>query len=100
MFLSLLKKQYNLTLQVFKCNNKLTSQKPGVKKYIESLHIRIEPSLLYTQALNGGAKRLGSVVKQKIRTMQAGFKLPTALWKEISKTVVYLLNHTPKYQYY
>ena len=99
-FLSLMKNQYELKPQVLECDNELTSQKPGVKKYIESLHIRIEPSPPYTQALNGGAERSGGVVKQKIRSMRASSKLPTALWKEISKTAVYLLNRTPKYQYH
>ena len=32
--------------------------------------------------------------------MRASSKLPAALWKEISKTAVYLLNRTPKYQYH
>jgi len=99
-FLGLLKNQYELKPQVFECDNELTSQKPRVKIYIESLHIRIEPSPPYTQALNGGAERSGGVVKQKINSMRMGSKLPTALWKEISKTAVYLLNRTPRYQYY
>ena len=99
-FLSLLENQYNLKLQVVECNNELTSQKPKVKRYIESLHIRIEPSPLYTQDLNRGAKRSRGVVKQKICTIQASSKLLAALQKEILKTAVYLLNCTPKYQNY
>jgi hypothetical protein len=98
-FLGLLKNQYKLKPQVFECDNELTSQKPGVKKYIESLHIRIKPSPPYTQALNRGAERSGGVVKQKIRSMRASSKLLAALWKEILKTAVYLLNRTPRYQY-
>ena len=100
MFLSILENQYNLKLQVIECNNKLTSQKPKVKRYIKSLHIRIKPSLLYTQALNEGTKCLGGVVKQKIRSIRMHLKLLVALQKEILKTVVYLLNRTPKYQHY
>ena len=94
-----MEKQYELKLQVIECDNELTIQKPGVKRYIESLHIKIEPSTPYTQALNGGAERSGGVVKQKIRSMRASSKLPAALWREISKAAVYLLNRTPKYQY-
>ena len=97
-FLGLLENQYNLKPQVVECDNELTTQKPKVKRYIESLHIRIEPSPPYTQALNGGAERSGGVVKQKIRSMRASSKLPAALWKEISKAAVYLLNRIPKYQ--
>jgi hypothetical protein len=96
-FLGLLKNQYNLKPQVIECDNELTTQKPKVKRHIESLHIRIEPSPPYTQGLNGGAERSGGVVKQKIRSMRA--KLPAALWREISKAGIYLYNRTPKYQY-
>ena len=98
-FLGLLERQYELKPQVIECDNELTTQKPGVKRYIESLHIKVEPSPPYTQALNGGAECSGSVVKQKIRSMRASLKLPAALWREISKAAVYLLNRTPKYQY-
>ena len=98
-FLGLLERQYELKPQVIECDNELTTQKPGVKRYIESLHIKVEPSPPYTQALNGGAERSGGVVKQKIRSMRASSKLPAALWREISKAAVYLLNRTPKYQY-
>ena len=66
MFLSLLKNQYNLSLQVIEYNNKLILQKLKVKRYIESLHIRIKPLPTYTQALNRDAKCSGDVVKQKI----------------------------------
>ena len=83
-FLGLLERQYELKPQVIECDNELTTQKPGVKRYIESLHIKVEPSPPYTQALNGGAERSGGVVKQKIRSMRASSKLPAALWREIS----------------
>jgi hypothetical protein len=99
-FLGLLKNQYDLKPQVIECDNELTTQKPAVKRYVESLHIRIEPSPPYTQALNGAAERSGGVVKQKIRSMRASSKLPAALWKEISKAAIYLHNRTPKYQYH
>ena len=96
-FLGLLNNQYELKPQVIECDNELTTQKPGVKRYIESLHIKVEPSPPYTQALNGGAERSGGVVKQKIHSMRASSKLLAVLWREISKAAVYLLNRTPKY---
>ena len=60
-------------------DNELTSQKPKVKRYIKSLHIRIKPLLLYTQALNGGAKHSRGVVKEKICSIRASSKLLAAL---------------------
>ena len=68
-FLGLLERQYELKPQVIECDNELMTQKPGVKRYIESLHIKVEPSPPYTQALNGGAEHSGDVVKQKIHSM-------------------------------
>ena len=78
-FLGLLERQYELKLQVIECDNELTTQKPGVKRYIKSLHIKVEPSLPYMQALNEGVECSGSVVKQKIHSMQASSKLVAAL---------------------
>ena len=98
-FLGLLENQYKLKPQVVECDNELTSQKPRVKRYIESLHMKVKPSPPYTQGLNGGAERSGGVVKQKIRCMRMSSKLPAALWREISKAGIYLYNRTPKYQY-
>src|SRR5947207_11389464 len=74
-FLSLLERQYELKLQVIEYDNELTTQKSGVKRYIKSLHIKVEPSLPYMQALNVGAEQnvgaehSGGVVKQKIHSM-------------------------------
>ena len=68
-FLGLFKNQYDLKLQVIECDNELTTQKREVKRYIDSLHMRIEPSLPHTQALNGGAECTGGIVKQKIRAI-------------------------------
>ena len=94
-FLGLLKNQYNLKPQVIECDNELTSQKPRVKRYIESLHIRIEPSPPYTQALNGGAERLGGVVKQKIRSMRASSKLPSStLERDLKDSSISTQSHS------
>jgi hypothetical protein len=91
---------YGIKVQVIECDNELTSQKPAVRRFIESLSIKVEPSPPYTQALNGGAERSGGVVKDKARSMRASSKLPSALWKEIVRTAVYLLNRTPRWQYH
>src|SRR5947199_2889827 len=84
MFLSLLERQYELKLQVIEYDNELMTQKPGVKRYIESLHIKVKPLPPYMQALNEGAEYSGGVVKQKIHSMRASSKLLVALWREIS----------------
>jgi hypothetical protein len=96
----ILENQYGIKPQVIECDNEITTQKPAVRRFIESLSIKVEPSPPYTQELNGGAERSGGVVKDKSRSMRAGSKLPSALWKEIVRTAVYLLNRTPRWQYY
>ena len=73
---------YGIKVQVIECDNELTSQKPAVRRFIESLSIKVEPSPPYTQALNGGAERSEGVVKDKARSMRASSKLPSALWKD------------------
>ena len=60
----------------------------------------MEPSTPYTQSQNGGAERSGGVVKEKARAMTQGAHLPSDLWREVTRAAVYLLNRTPRYQYY
>ena len=60
----------------------------------------MEPSAPYTQSQNGGAERSGHMVKQKAAAMAQGAHLPSDLWTEITRSAVYLLNRTPRYQYH
>ena len=64
-------------------------------EYLEGKGVRVKPSAPYTQNQNGGAKRSGGVIKDKIRAM--GTLFPNKLWPEIYKTIVYLVNRTPRY---
>ena len=89
--------QYQIRPTVVECDNELSQ--PVFEDYFHQLFIRIEPSAPYTQAQNGGAERSGGVIKDKIRSMRAGAKLPAELWPEISKAAVYLYNRTPRYDY-
>ena len=54
---ALLDRQYGIKPAVIECDNKLTTQKPAVHRYILGLSIRVNPSPPYTQDLNGGAER-------------------------------------------
>ena len=96
----LLDRQYGIKPKVIESDNEITTVKPKVRHYLERDHqIRLEPSPPYTQDLNGAAERSGGVLKEKIRSMRAGTKLPNTLWREITRTAVYLLNRTPRYKY-
>jgi hypothetical protein len=77
-------------------DNKIISKLPGVKRYLESRHIRTEPPPGDTQALNGAAERSWRTTKEQINAMRDSSKRPNALWREISKAGVYLLNRTPR----
>ena len=92
-----LQQQYQLKPTVVECDNELS--KPVFEAYFNQRYIRLEPSAPYTQAQNGGAERSGGVIKDKIRSMRAGAKLPAELWPEISRAAVYLYNRTPRYGY-
>ena len=94
----ILENHHEIKPQVIECDNEITTQKPAVRRFIESLSIKVEPSPPYTQELNAGAERSGGVIKDKSRSMRASSKLPSALWREIVRTAVHLLNRTPRWQ--
>jgi transposase InsO family protein len=70
-----LKTQFNITVKVIETDNKITTVKAEVSRWCASLGIKIEPSALDTQAQNGGAERLGGVIKEKARAMQLDVNL-------------------------
>jgi hypothetical protein len=92
----MLERQYEAKVKVVESDNEIISKLPGVKRYLESRHIRTEPSPADTQALNGGAERAWRTIKEQIIAMRDSLKLPNALWREISKAAMYLLNRTPR----
>ena len=87
---NLLEQNYNLKPEIIECDNEITTQKPPVFQFLQARRLKVEPSAPYTQEQNGGAERLGGVIKQKIRAMRG--KLPSSLWPEISRAAVYLYN--------
>ena len=96
----LLQTQYGFTIKVIECDNEITEIKASVKHFAESHGGTMEPSAPYTQSQNGGAERSGHMVKQKAAAMAQGAHLPSNLWTEITRSAVYLLNRTPRYQYH
>ena len=94
-FVEMIEKQ-GYVPQVFECDNEIYQKRLKVVKYLNSKKIRIEPSPIYTQDLNGGAERSGAVLKEKIRAIRQGAKFPAELWKEIGRIAVYLLNRSPR----
>jgi hypothetical protein len=94
--IGMLERQYEVKVKVVESDNEIISKLPGVKRYLESRHIRTEPSPADTQALNGAAERAWRTIKEQIIAMRDSSKLPNALWREISKAAVYLLNRTPR----
>ena len=95
-----LERQYDVQPTVIECDNELYLRKHDVRRFLErDKRIKIEPSAARTQSQNGAAERSGGVVKDKARAMREGAKLPAALWPEINRAAVYLLNRTPRYTY-
>ena len=89
------KYEYRFQLKVIETDGEIFTVKPAVRKFIEGKKIRVEPSPPDTQDQNGGAERLGGVIKEKIKAM--GGQLPTMLWREVTQAAVYLYNRTPRY---
>ena len=89
---SILLSRYHITHKVMECDGEIPKSH-RVCNYLEKERlIKVEPS--DPQSQNGGAERLGAVIKQKARAMRSGSKLPTFFWAEIVRTV-YLYNRTP-----
>jgi hypothetical protein len=85
-----------IKIKIVKYNNKIEKHSQ-IAEFLASRSIKIEPSAPNTQGQNGGAERLGGVLKDKERVMRVGARFPHALWPEIGKTAVYLYNRTPNY---
>jgi hypothetical protein len=71
-----MKRQFNITVKVIETDNEIVTVKQEVERWCTSLSIRIEPSALDTQAQNGGAERLGGVIKEKARAIRIDANLP------------------------
>ncbi len=80
-----------------KMNEKLYTQKSAVRRFLEQQGMRVKPSSLYTQALNGSGERSEGVIKQKIIAMESSSNLPKELWPKITCAAVYLYNQTSCY---
>ncbi|KAJ3554727.1 hypothetical protein NPX13_g10536 [Xylaria arbuscula] len=98
-----LRDYYKTKVLTIECDNEITIDTDSTSELAQHFRttegITFEVSPPNTQALNGGAERLGGVIKDKARSMRNGSKLPTYLWVEIVKAAVYLYNRTPKYLY-
>ena len=93
--LAFIKKHHRLEPLRIESDNELGDQRKAVKKFIEEdYHIIFEPSAPYTASQNGGAERTGRTIKDKARAMRG--KLPIDLWREITKSAVYLYNRSPR----
>ncbi len=95
-FFDFLQRQYKIELKVMKINEKLYTQKLKIRKFLEQ-SIRVESSLLYTQALNSSDECSENVIKQKIIVMKNSFNLLKKLWLEIICAAIYLYNWTSCY---
>ncbi|KAL1976427.1 hypothetical protein VTN31DRAFT_2709 [Thermomyces dupontii] len=94
--IDLLERQYGVTVKVIKCDNEIEMKRRAVNRFLNKVGIKAEPSAPYTQAQNGAAERSGGVLKERINAMGRSANLPEALWREICKAAVYLLNRTPR----
>ena len=75
----ILERQYEIKPKVIECDNEIITLKPAVKKYLNSLFLKLEPSPSYTQDLNEGTEYSGGVVKNKMKSMRMSSKLPNVL---------------------
>ncbi|KAF7173426.1 hypothetical protein CNMCM6106_007498 [Aspergillus hiratsukae] len=94
-----LERQYQIRPRKIECDNEIFMKRKIVLQWLESQHVKIEPSPPHVKELDGAAERSGGVIKDKARSMRHAAKLPAALWPEISRAAVYLHNRTPRYNF-
>lgn len=93
-FLALMKTQYEITVKTLECDGELPRH-PQIEDVLREIGMILEVSAPNTQAQNGGAERVGGVIKTKARAMRGGAKLPEYLWPETTAAATYLNNRTP-----
>ncbi|KAL1972153.1 hypothetical protein VTN31DRAFT_7372 [Thermomyces dupontii] len=94
--ITLLERQHGVKVKIIECDNEMELKRKSVKRFLNRLGIKTEPSAPYAQAQNGADERSGGVIKERINAMRQGANLPEALWREVCKAAVYLLNRTPR----
>jgi len=94
-FLAHIKRQFNFEPREFQHDAEVIKSRE-VRDWLESLGIISNTSAANTQQQNGGAERMGGVLKTKAAVMRAEGRLPHHLWKEIYTAAVYLHNRTPR----
>jgi hypothetical protein len=88
---------YNfIRVKIVKYDNKMEKHSQTAE-FLAFKSIRIKLLAPNTQGQNGGAERLGGVLKDKERAMRVRARLLYALWPEIGKIAVYLYNRIPNY---
>ena len=73
-----LEHQYQLRTRVIECDGEIV-RAHKIDRFLKKRGIRTEPSPPNTQKLNRAAKRSGGVIKDTIRAIRAGAKLPDKL---------------------
>jgi hypothetical protein len=58
-------------------------------------HIKHETTPTYTPTQNGVAERVNRTIIERVRAILAESRLPSSLWAELVRTVVYLKNRCP-----
>jgi hypothetical protein len=86
----------SIKIKIVEYNNKIEKHSQ-IAEFLAFRSIKIELSAPNTQGQNGGAERLGGVLKDKKRAMRVKARFPHALWPKIGKTAIYLYNRTPNY---
>lgn len=95
-FFKELRVQHKVVPKVIESDNELKSAE--FTDFFRRHGLVWKPSAPRTQGQNGAAERAGALVKQKALALALGAAFPNKLWREISRTAVYLLNRQPRAQ--
>jgi hypothetical protein len=95
-FFNIMEVHNSIRVKTVEYDNEI-KKRSQVAEFLAFKSIRIEPSAPNTQGQNGGAERLGGVLKDKKRVMRVKARFPHALWLKIGKTAVYLYDRILNY---
>ncbi|KAL1971785.1 hypothetical protein VTN31DRAFT_1873 [Thermomyces dupontii] len=74
--LQILERQYGIYVKAIECDNEIYQRRKDVRKYLEDLGIKLEPSAAYTQSQKWSGRTLGGCVQGENQRNEEKRKLP------------------------
>lgn len=84
------------SLQRLRTDNAREYGQGHFREYLDEQGTQWEPTAPYSPSQNGKAERVNRTLQERTTAILQDSGLPANLWPEVMKTVVYLMNRSPK----